>query len=275
MRRNIGTAIEPLSLDQHVDRLFGEEVLHILSAEIAYWGLDPDIKGAIERALSHVFWSRFDAMDRRPIISDHDPLDRFQPKLPNNIAAVSSHHALRVKLDELRRRCFMRVVHPLIQELASGEILAFGRHEPLETADQAWVELPFGAMQDQRWRLCRGLSRVVILDEQGQEVSAFREVRLCAPQAGSNTVADPVLSKEPEPRRDQDKIPYSDLALRQWLQLRATTFPKDEAPPSGVACLAAARKKFDRVSRDVFRLVRRNSVPKTWQKKGQRRPLKK
>jgi hypothetical protein len=262
MNSDISTDSESTLLDRYVDRLYGEEVLRIISTEILDWGIDPDKRAAIERALLPDFWSRFDAADRRPVISDHDPLDRFQPSMPNDMRAVMAHNALRMKFDELRRRCFMSAVHPLIQQIASGETLAFGRREPVETADQAWVELPYGAMQDQHWRMCRGLSRMLILNADGAEVSAFREVHLRARPASSSTAAG-------------DERRYTDLTLKLWLQTRVASFSRDVAPPSGEDCFRAAKEVFIGLTRANFRRIRRASVPPSWQKKGQRRPPKK
>jgi hypothetical protein len=168
------------SLEQHVDRLYDAEVLRALTNELPCWEAMPDEKAEIERALSSVFWSSFHATDRHPVILEHDPLDRLQPTNPFDIKTLAAHKDRARKLDRIRRQSFLIAVHSLVQQIANGEIVVVGRREPVETVDQPWEELPFGALQNQHWRLCRGFSRVQIMDERGGVTSTFREVRLRA-----------------------------------------------------------------------------------------------
>jgi len=263
---------EGLPLDQHIGQIYRDEVMRVLSIEIPDWDSDPLEKQVIERALSPDFWLAFDAAHQWPIVSAHDPLIGFQPSKPFDIEAVRAHPGVRRTLDNIRRTCFMQVVHALTARIAKGEVVALGRREPVATHDQAWVELPFGSMQDRRWRLFRGLSRVVILDEHGKEGAAFREVRLRARPAITEIGICPAVADNPSLIRE--KIPYERHILETWFNLRIQRWPKHLAPPAGVDCENAAMAEFSGLTRQDCREVRRSLVPKSWLKKGQRRPPK-
>ena len=67
---------------------------------------------------------------------------------------------------------------------------------------------------------------------------------------------------------------YSDAGLRTWFRIRIASWPKDTPLPTEREDLVAARSHFDRVARDRFRDIRRDTVPESWLKPGPRRAPK-
>jgi hypothetical protein len=77
----------------------------------------------------------------------------------------------------------------------------------------------------------------------------------------------------PVTRDDSPKPRPTDPAVRQFQRNRVAGWPKDRAPPTEQEDWETARNHFGPgLTRDEFRLVRRDETPDAWRRQGRRRP---
>jgi hypothetical protein len=75
------------------------------------------------------------------------------------------------------------------------------------------------------------------------------------------------------PRSDDLKPKPTDQAVRQWVRYRVESWPADRTAPSEQTDWEAARNHFGAgLTRDEFRMVRKDETPEYWRTQGRRKP---
>jgi hypothetical protein len=108
---------------------------------------------------------------------------------------------LQARCEERRENWFRDAAYPLVVALAAGALGVSGVREPVEGRDKPPEPVPFGVLEDRRWRLQRDQSRLVALDTAGIPQDAFKHAVLVvhAEEAEPGAMDRAAARSPPEP----------------------------------------------------------------------------
>ncbi len=139
------------------------------------------VRAVVGLALGSAFWTDFHGLTIQASVVDPaiDPLRRYPlrsaawDKISGQLLAI-----LQARCEERRENWFRDAAYPLVVALAEGAIGVSGAREPVRDRDETPEPVPFGVLEDRRWRLQRDQSRLIALDTAGISQDAFKHAVL-------------------------------------------------------------------------------------------------
>ncbi len=151
-------------------------------------------------ALGGSFWTDFHARHIQPSVVGPaaDPLRRYPLR---NAAwdAISGHllAILQARCEERRENWLRDAADPLCVALQEGVLGVSGVREPVGDRGKPPEPVPFGVLEDRRWRLQRGQSRFVALDTAGTPQDLFKHAVLVVRAEGEPVAVDTTPGRLP------------------------------------------------------------------------------
>ncbi len=150
-------------------------------------------------ALGSSFWTGFHGQDIQPSVVDpaNDPLRRYPlrnavlDKISGQLLAI-----LQARCEEARENWFRDAAYPLVVALADGVLGVSGVREPVGDRDKPLEPVPFGVLEDRRWRLRRDQSRLLVLDTAGIPQDAFKHAVLVV--HADEAARFPAIARQPQ-----------------------------------------------------------------------------
>jgi hypothetical protein len=143
-----------------------------------------------------------------------DPLRRYPlrnavwDKISGQLLAI-----LQARCEEARENWFRDAAYPLVVALVDGVLGVSGVREPVGDRDRPLESVPFGVLEDRRWRLRRDKSRLVALDTAGIPQDAFKHAVLVVRAEAEPTAHPAAVHVPPEPGgpapQDTPRQPYA------------------------------------------------------------------
>ncbi len=165
---------------------------------------------------------------------------------------------------------YQRNLMHLVQGLSRSDVLAwyFGeypemrrfvdRHIEAGTCDAAVAELRIESEKFRQWRI----------DQMGPIHSSPRSewmkpFRMEPKEIPTRAKIELTASQKPK---------QTNLAVRKWMEDRVSNWPDNKTPPSEQEDWEAVRRHFESgLTRDEFRIVRKDLTPEEWRKQGPRK----
>jgi hypothetical protein len=143
-----------------IDRLYQSEAEYQVERLVDHWGTKSPPAVYLLGHLGPAFWRRFTGANRQPLI------DREGDRLALTHAIGQEMHDF---LAQARLDWFTRAVEPLLIALHCGEFSAIGIREPGHQHGWQREPIPVGVFEMGQWAICREKSRLLPLDQHGNE----------------------------------------------------------------------------------------------------------